>query len=143
MKQDIEITGIIAENFDITNFKILLEAAGVSEVKIKTHHQYDDWLESLPKEEILGLKSECLDWIRHWSSGGGDASSEILITDAIEYLDSGDPVELAVAIYNSVVNYTKSEFDASGLTIEMIDACLEECIAEFYEQINDNEEDNL
>ena len=119
MRKNIEINGIIDGNFDIENFKILLEAAGVSKVKIKTHHQYNDWLETLPKEEILGLKSECLDWIRHWGNGGGDSSSQTLITDAIECLNSDVPVELADAVYTSVVDYTKSEFDAVSLTIEM------------------------
>ena len=142
MRKNIEITGIVADEIDFEKFKILLEAAGISKANIRINNHYDDWLESLPKEEILGLNSECLDWIRHWGNGGGDESSQILITDAIESFNSDDPVGLADAIYNSVVNYTKSEFDAVGLTIELIDNCLEECIAAFYEQIKNNEEDN-
>ena len=126
MRKNIEITGIIAGDTDIERIIALLETAGISEGNIKTIPHYYDWLENLPKENIPGFKSACLDWIRYWGSGGGDQSSEDCITDAIEELDSDIPVELANAAYNSVIDYSKTEFEAGGLTIDMIDGCMED-----------------
>jgi len=134
MRKSIEITGIIDESVNLENIKILLEAAGISESNISTISQYDDWLENLPKKSIKGLKDACLDWIRHWGNGGGDQSSEDCITDAIEQLECNIPAKLANAIYNSVVDYTKTEFGAAQLTIEMIDGCIEDL-----EQAGDDE----
>ena len=130
MRKSIEINGIIADDFDIKNFIILLEKAGLSEINIKTLPQYDDWLENLPKKSISGLNDECQQWIRYWCNGGGDESSEICITDALENIKSNVPAKLADAIYNSVAGYSKSEYEAAGLTIEMVDACIKELNAE-------------
>ena len=125
MRKDIEITGIIAENCKVENLKTLLESAGVSQVIIKSIPQYDDWLENLPKENIPGLSDECLDWIRHWCNGGGDESSKTLITDAIKNLNSDMPSELADAIFNSVTDYSKTEYEAKSLTITIIEQGIE------------------
>ena len=66
----------------------------------------------------------------YWCNGGGDESSEICITDALENIKSNVPAKLADAIYNSVAGYSKSEYEAASLTIEMIDACIKELNAE-------------
>ena len=134
MRKSIEITGIIDENVNLEHIEMLLEAAGISESNIRTIPQYDEWLANLSKKRIPGLKDACLDWIHHWGSGGGDQSSEDCITDAIEQLNSNVPANLANAIYNSVVDYTKTEFGAAQLTIEMIDGCIEDI-----EQAGDDE----
>ena len=126
MRKSIEITGIIDESVNLEHIKMLLEAAGISENKVRTIPQYDDWLVNLPKKSIKGLKDACLDWIRYWGSGGGDQSSEDCITDAIEQLESDVPAKLATAIYNSVVDYNKTPFEAAQLTIELIDGCIED-----------------
>jgi len=125
MKNDIEITGVIAEVTDIEKIKMLLEAAGITEIKIRTLPQYDDWLGNLPTENIPGLSNACLEWIHDWGNGGGDSSSEDCITDAVKVLKSNVPVKLADAVYNSIADYSKSKFDAAGLTIEMITGCME------------------
>ena len=51
MKNHIEITGIITGDIDMINFKIFLEAAGISQAEIKT----------LPQEIIPGLSDACLE----------------------------------------------------------------------------------
>ena len=126
MRNNIEITGIIAADAAIETIQALLETAGVTKIGIITHPYYYDWLENLPKERIPGLGNACLDWIRHWCSGDGDQSSETCIIDAIETLGSDVPVELAEAVYDSVTDYSKSKFEAAGLTIEMVDGCIED-----------------
>ena len=126
MRKNIEITGIIADSIDIEKIKMLMEAAGIAEINVRTIPQYDDWLSNLPIKTIPGLSGACLEWIRHWGNGGGDLSSETCITDAIKTLESDIPAELADAIYNRVAGYSKSDFDAAGLTIEMIDGCIKE-----------------
>ena len=143
IRKNIEITGIINDNLDIKNFKILLEAAGFSEVNIKTIPQYDDWLVNLPKENIPGLNIECQQWIRYWCNGGGDESNKILIIDALETLESDVPDKLADAIYNNISGYSKSEYEAMCLTIEIIDDSIEECIAEIREKANNYEEEEV
>ena len=114
----------------------LLETAGISGSNIKTLPHYGDWLENLPNENIPGLNDACLDWIRHWCNGGGDESSKTLITDAIESLDSDIPAELAETAYNSVVDYSKTEFEAIGLTIDMINGCMEDLNGENITTVN-------
>ena len=128
MRKTIEITGTISKTENVGKIKTLLETAGISEMNISTIPYYEDWLESLPKENIPGLNDKCQEWIRYWCNGGGDESSETLITDALENLESDVPIELANAIYYSVSGYSKSEFEASCLTIEMINACIGELI---------------
>ena len=64
-----------------------------------------------------------------------------MITDAIRDLKSDVPAELAIAIYCSVAGYSKSEFEATGLTIEMLEECIEEVMAEIREKEINAEED--
>jgi hypothetical protein len=136
MRKNIEITGVTDGDIDFETIIALLETTGVLGVKIKTGIHYYDWLENLPKKSVPGLKDACLDWIRGWGNGGGDQSSEDCITDAIEVLNSDIPFKLADAVYNSVVDYSKTEFEASGLTVEMIDGCMEDLTDEEVTTVN-------
>jgi len=125
MRETIEITGII-DGVKTGYIKKLLENAGVSLVKIKTQPYYYDWIETLPKESMPGLAEQCIDWIHSWGNGGGDYSSETCITDAIRALKSDVPASLADAIYSSVVDYSKSDFEAMGLTMELINGSIDD-----------------
>jgi hypothetical protein len=126
MRKSIEITGIIADNADTKKLKAQLESLGISNIIIKTLPQYDDWLSSLPSESVPGLKDACLAWIRYWGIGGGDSSTETCIADAITALKSDKPKELADAIYKSIADYTKTPFEAAGLTMELLNNCIDE-----------------
>ena len=64
MRKAIEITGTVPGDMDTDSIKILLEAAGVSTVKIETRPQFDDWHENLSKEAVPGLSDACIEWIR-------------------------------------------------------------------------------
>jgi len=142
MKRTVQITGVIDSDMKFNFIKTFLEKAGMTKINFRTLPQFDDWQSELPKESIPGLSNDCLDWIRHWGNGGGDQSSETCISDAIKNLNSENPAELADAILESVSGYSKSEFDAIGLTIEMIDSCIEEIMAERREIELNYEEDS-
>lgn len=126
MRTQNEITFVTDDDVGIGTVMHLLETAGVSDIKIRTQPHYGDWLEGLPNESIPGLSGECREWIRHWGNGGGDQSSETCITDAINEANTDIPAVLADAIYGSVADYSKSEFEAENLTITMVDACVAE-----------------
>ena len=142
MRKSIEITGIITSDTQLEYILEKLEAIEVDDVNYREYPQYDDWLAELPKDSIPGLANECRAWIHHWGNGGGDQSSETCITDAINDLKSDVPAELAEAIRGSVAGYSKTEFDAAGLTIEMIDDCIEELMVEQREKESEYEEDS-
>ncbi len=89
--------------------------------------EYDAWLEGLPKQAVEGLADECAHWIRCWGSGGGDYSTEACITEAIRTEHSNCAPEIAVTIFESVANYSKSAFEASILTMEIVNESLREC----------------
>ena len=76
---------------------------------------------------IEGLADECAHWIRCWGSGGGDYSTEACITEAIRTEHSNCAPEIAVTIFESVANYSKSAFEASILTMEIVNESLREC----------------
>lgn len=126
MRTTVEITGVLASGLDVNTFKAVLEHIGVSKINIKNLPQFDEWRDSLPTESIPDLSDACLDWIHSWGNGGGDYSTETCITSAIRELKSDVPAELADAIFDSVLGYSKSEFDAIGLTVEMIDGSINE-----------------
>ena len=142
MRKSIEITGVITSDTQLEYILEKLEAIEVDDINYREYPQYDDWLAELPKDSIPGFADECRAWIHHWGNGGGDQSSEACITDAIRDLNSNVPSELANAIYNSVADYSKTNFDAAGLTIELIDGCIEELLAEARELELNNEEDD-
>ena len=126
MKTQIEITCVVDDEADVGTIIYLLDTAGVSDARLRSVTHYGDWKDGLPKEAVPGLSDECLEWIRYWGKGGGDYSSEICIRSAIEELMSDIPAELADAIHGSVTDYSKSGFEATGLTIQMINECIEE-----------------
>ncbi|MCL2578153.1 MAG: hypothetical protein FWE27_08925 [Defluviitaleaceae bacterium] len=130
MRIQVGITGVVTDAKTIDQIiKNKLAEIGMMEIVINTLPHFDDWLAGLSKLKLSGLSSACLDWVRNWGNGGGDQSSETCITDAINNCGSDIPAVLAEAIFNSVSGYSKSKFDAAGLTIEIIDGCIEECKA--------------
>ena len=141
-KNAIEITGIL-DGADIEAIKALLENAGVSLLKIKTQPYYYDWIETLPKESMPGLAGQCVNWIHLWGNGGGDYSSETCITDAIRALNSDVPARLADAIYSSVVDYSKSDFEATGLTMDLINGSIDDLVSGVSTEDNDYEKDQI
>jgi len=122
----INITGSVKNRIRLMIIKVLLRIVGVKELLVETRPDFDEWVKTLPKDSIPFLGASCLDWIRFWGNGGGDFSSESCIASAIKELESDIPAELAEAIYNSVVDYSKSPFEAIGLTMEIINGCIEE-----------------
>ena len=125
-KNIIQITGII-DGVNPETIKAVLKEAGVAgNMKIETLPNYDDWLESLPKEDLPGLREECINWIRCWCNGGGDYSSKNVITEALEEMTSDVPKKLAEAAYDSVIDYSKKEFEAIGLVMELINGSIED-----------------
>jgi len=142
MKIDIKITGTLEpDNLSEYILEILGEA-GVTDISYEEHQHYEDWLSSLPEEDVPDLRESCIDWIRCWGNGGGDLSSETCITNAINELESNNPKELAEAIYGSIDEYSKSKFDATALTINIIDESMEEIMVERREAELNYEEEN-
>ena len=126
MRTTVNMTFTIDSDVSIEALIQLIETVGARDIATKSIPHYEDWLASLPKEAIPGLSDACLDWIHNWGTGGGDQSSETMIIEAISKLSSDVPEALADAIYGSVADYSKSDFDAMQLAMEMIDGCLDD-----------------
>lgn len=95
----------------------LLAQGGLRVRKISTIYQFDEWVSTLPKEEIEGLAEKVAGWFRNWGDKGGDASTEY---NAIEACRSNSPYVLAQELYNAIAGYSKSSFEAAWLIEEAI-----------------------
>lgn len=87
---------------------------------------YNEWYDSLPHEPIENLADACWLWIKAWGSGGGKREAEIRIKAAIIRAETDNPRELANAIYNSVAGCYIYPFEASDLTMDLLNDCLSE-----------------
>ena len=126
MKQTIEITGVIDSVTDSALLKIMLTAAGMTDITVRSLPHYGEWLAGLPSASIVGLNEACREWIRHWGNGGGDSGSETCVSEALTESGSDVPAEIAESVYNSIAGYSKTEFDAAGLTMELVCGCMDE-----------------
>lgn len=133
----VAITGLVEDQEAAGRIIQMLMDAGMEKIEADTCPNFEVWLEELPEEPIKGLAGECLDWIRHWGNGGGDFSTEENIRCAITELGSDSPQALADAIYHSVVNYSKSPFEASCLAKDIVEESMAECEYALRKEKND------
>ena len=116
---DYSITAI-GERLDDDKIKSALEALGLSEILV------DAYVDSLPNDPIENFTQRCDDWIRCWGNGGGDLSTETVLREACKVDKSNNPRVLARALYESIVDYTKTSFDAASMVSTVINECLNE-----------------
>lgn len=88
------------------------------------YKEYSNWLESLPLEPIEGLADMCWLWIKSWGSGGGNREAETRIKIAIIEYKTDQPQELADVIYKSVAGCCLYPFEASVLTMDVLNECI-------------------
>ena len=87
---------------------------------------FDAYVDSLPNDPIENFTQRCDDWIRCWGNGGGDLSTETVLREACKVDKSNNPRVLARALYESIVDYTKTSFDAASMVSTVINECLNE-----------------
>jgi len=128
----INLTAYTNEPFVAEKFTAMLESANFEDILIKTCPDFNEWINRLPTEPIIGLGEACREWIRYWGIGGGDCSTEDQIKSAIGSLAPNDdvPKRLADAMYSNIANYSKTAFEASVLIMDIITDCLAECESE-------------
>ena len=124
------ITGVVKDEETAERIKAMLETADMTEMMASTCPCFDDWIENLPAEPIEGLAEECLAWIRVWANAGRDYSAEICIQDAICELSTDSPRALAEAIRNCLIDFRKSPYEASALTMNIVIESMAECSQE-------------
>ncbi len=122
---DYSITAIGAE-LDDDKIKSALGALGLSEIVVEKLLNFDAYVESLPNNPIEDFTQKCDNWIRCWGNGGGDLSTETDLREACEADKSNNPRVLARALYESIVNYTRTSFEASSMVATIINECLNE-----------------
>lgn len=123
----LNIAGLVEDQEAANRIIQMLMDADMEHIQADTCPNFEVWLDDLPEEPMKGLADCCLDYIRHWGNGGGDYSTEECIRAAITELGSDSPQELADAIFHSVVDYSKSPFEASCLTIDLVEDSISEC----------------
>ena len=111
--------------------KDALSKIDMTDVLVKTCPDYDEWLLTLSTDPLSGLADECWSWIRSWGNGGGDCSTENLITDAINEHKSDVPKELADVLYRSIADHCKTPFEASALVMMLLSESINECQAQW------------
>lgn len=119
----ISAIGGVVEEAQITE---ALEKLGFSQIVVEKLMNFDAYVESLPNTSIEGLTTRCDDWIRCWGIGGGDVSTETVLREACDRDKSNNPQILARALYEAIVDYTRTGFEASGFVSTIIKSCLKE-----------------
>lgn len=122
------ITGHTKDPITKEKLQAMLKGVNFEEILIQICPDFFEWMETLPTDPVPGLADECWNWIRHWGNGGGDYSTETMIQAAINELKSDEPKALANTIYSSVSDYCKTPFEASVLTMNIMDECLTDCL---------------
>lgn len=139
MKNLINITGVLDVTVKTEIITDLLKTIGIMETDIKILPHFDEWVKSLPKDNLPRLRKKCLNWINQWE--GGEYSQECCITDALDEIETDIPAKLADAIYCSIADCSKKiyDIDAVDLTIELITDSIKELLKETNTAyVNDN-----
>lgn len=131
------ITGLVDDQEAADRIIQMLMDADMDRIQADTCPNFEVWLDELPEEPMKGLADECWSWIRHWGNGGGDYSTECCIQSAITELGSDSPRALADTIFHSVVDYTKTPFEASCLARDIIEESMRECGITLRKEKND------
>ena len=121
------ITGLVEDQKAAERIIQMLMDADMERIEANTCPNFEVWLEALPEEPMEGLADACWSWIHSWGNGGGDYSTEACIESVITELRSNSPRALADAIFHSVVDYSKSPFEASCLTRDLVEEAMREC----------------
>ncbi len=104
----------------------LLERIGFSEVRIEKILNFEAMVDELPDSDVEGFNGACLDNIRYFGMGGGDASTEENMRIACEDTGSNNPRVLARAMYERIAGHCKTEFEAGKIVYECIKDALGE-----------------
>lgn len=121
------ITGLVDDQKAADRIVQMLMDADMDRIEADTCPNFEVWLENLPQKQMKGLADACWSWIHAWGNGGGDYSTEACIESAVMELGSDSPYDLADAIFHSVVDYSKSPFEASCLTRDLVEEAMREC----------------
>lgn len=106
--------------------KTALEKLGLEDIQVECLLNFDEYVQSLPDEELPGLVDACLDWIRHYGIGGGDYSTEACMRDGCEECESDNPRIIAKAMYGKICGYSKTSFQSAA----MVHDCLTEAMGD-------------
>lgn len=97
-----------------------LSTSEIQELMKKPCEEFKPWINQLSHSPVPDLWNHCWDWIKSWGNGGGDASTEQNIKDALNVEKTDSPYHLAINIYFAVADFSKSPFEASTLTMTMM-----------------------
>jgi hypothetical protein len=89
--------------------------------------EFYTWLDTIPNEGIEGFNERAVEWISHWGNGGGDHSTEANVEEASE---SNNPRVWAEEAYNRIVGYSKNNYEAGQLIIELVNNVLKDLAAQ-------------
>lgn len=108
------------------DIKDALEKLGLEDVQVECLLNFDEFVESLPDEDMSGLADACLDWIRHYGIGGGDYSTECCMRNGCEDCKSDNPRVIAKAMYGQICGYCKTSFQSAALVHDCLTEAMEE-----------------
>lgn len=115
------ITALGCANAD--DIKSALAALGMTDIVVKEHETFENYLATLSDKPVKGLADEVSNWFRSWGNGGGDYSTETCARNAC---NSDIPRELADNIYGEIADYSKTAFEALELIQDAISESLDE-----------------
>ncbi len=104
----------------------LLNSTGLSEIQVERLLNFDAMVSELPNSEVEGFNAACLDYIRYFGMGGGDASTEENMRIACEDTGGDNPQVLARAMYERIAGHCKTAFVAGKIVYN----CVKEALGE-------------
>ena len=105
----------------------MVKEADMGKLMEKNCPLYDEWFAQLPDKPNEGFARECWSQVRSWSNGGGRLKAAEQMEHAIDSCNSENPRDLACTIYHSIVDHTMPPFEASCLTMHIVDEALRDC----------------
>jgi len=111
----------------LKKLRVMAMTADTDTMMQKNCPSFDTWLESLSREPVEGLAEECWVAAKAWSSGSGRKNAAERMQAAVDELGSDTPQALAEAMYHNIANGCIYPFEASVLTMHIIDESLKEC----------------
>lgn len=118
------VVGRVHDDAAVARIEKMLKDEGMKDIEVRTCPDFDYWLGGLPEEPVEGLVGECWRWIKYWGSNFGMETS---IKKAILEVFSDSPQVLANAIFESTTSYSMHRFEASCLTMMLINESMKEC----------------
>lgn len=116
----------IGENIDESGIVEALKSLSLGKIHVEKRLNFDVFVESLPNRSIDGFTKRCAEQINAWEKNGGDWPTSDMLRSVCRDDTENNPQILANVLHDSIAGVTRKNYEAPGIVVPIILACLKE-----------------